>query len=170
MWQRRGKMIETDKVDLTLKLWSKERIECDASSKSILMRISLLSDAFTAQLTEALKPFGLTPIVYHILTQLRIRGPSFQMSPKEILEVMRLTSGGTSNILDRMERDRLIERRSDPKDGRALLIKLTQKGKGLVEKAMSAQAQIESLVTKELAESERQVMTKLLKKLSINFL
>jgi DNA-binding MarR family transcriptional regulator len=65
------------------------------------------------------------------------------MAPKELLRTLILTSGGLSNLLRRMERDGTITRMSDDRDGRGVIVQLTERGRAVVEPAMRDHAETE---------------------------
>src|SRR5260221_12113579 len=65
---------------------------------------------------------------FAVLSVLRARGP---LKPDAIGKKVLLTSGSVTSALDRLERERLTDRRTDPSDGRASLVYLTDRGEDL---------------------------------------
>jgi DNA-binding MarR family transcriptional regulator len=90
-----------------------------------LTRVSLLLEAFQHR---CLDPFGLKFIDYSVLRVLELVGEPHRMSPTELSEIVVRSSGGMTQILDRLERAGLIERAADPADRRKVLVALTDEG------------------------------------------
>ena len=90
-----------------------------------LTRVGLLVEAFQHR---CLDPFGLRFIDYSVLRVLELVGEPHRMSPSELSEIVVRSSGGMTQILDRLERAGLIARTPDPADRRKVLIALTDEG------------------------------------------
>ena len=90
-----------------------------------LTRVSLLLEAFQHR---CLDPFGLRFIDYSVLRVLELVGEPHRMSPTELSEIVVRSSGGMTQILDRLERAGLIARTADPADRRKVLVALTDEG------------------------------------------
>ena len=90
-----------------------------------LTRVGLLVEAFQHR---CLDPFGLKFIDYSVLRVLELVGEPHRMSPTELSEIVVRSSGGMTQILDRLERAGLVERTPDPADRRKVLVALTDEG------------------------------------------
>ncbi len=90
-----------------------------------LTRVSLLVEAFQHR---CLDPFGLRFIDYSVLRVLELVGEPHRMSPSELSEIVVRSSGGMTQILDRLERAGLVARTPDPADRRKVLVALTDEG------------------------------------------
>ena len=90
-----------------------------------LTRVGLLVDAFQHRCLDG---FGLLFIDYSVLRLLQLAGPPYRMSPTELAEVVLRSSGGMTQLLDRLERAGLVERSADPTDRRKVLVGLTADG------------------------------------------
>ena len=90
-----------------------------------LTRVGLLVDAFQHR---CLDPFGLRFIDYSVLRVLELVGEPHCMSPTELSEIVVRSSGGMTQILDRLERAGLVARTPDPADRRKVLVALTDEG------------------------------------------
>lgn len=157
-----------DRVDITIKKWSKERADLNTSAKSILGRIIRLQSIILNKVSQTFKEFDINPGEYAVLCNLRVNGHPYQMSPKDIIQSVLLTSGGMSNLLERMENQNLIKRISDPDDKRGVLVVLTEKGKNIIDAAMTEHVQVEEMLINSLDKNERLELEKLLKKLLTN--
>jgi DNA-binding MarR family transcriptional regulator len=102
-----------------------------------LARVGLLVDAFQHR---CLDPFGLKFVDFSVLRVLIMGGPLYQMSPTELADVLLRSSGGMTQILDRLARDGLIERGPDVSDRRKVVVKLTLDGIDTARRASDAYA------------------------------
>ncbi len=90
-----------------------------------LTRVGLLVDDFQHR---CLDRFGLLFIDYSVLRVLELIGPPYRMSPTELAEIVLRSSGGMTQILDRLERAGLVARAPDPDDRRKVVVELTADG------------------------------------------
>lgn len=112
--------------------------------------------------------FGLTILTHDILLNLLIQGEPHQLSPKALAEATFMSSGGMSNVLERIEKDGLIERRPAPKDRRGVLVCLTDKGHDLISKAQPHVVAVQKEVVQILDEDEMQALNETLRKLLLS--
>ena len=97
-----------------------------------ITRVGLLVDAFQHR---CLDPFGLLFIDYSVLRLLQLAGAPYRMSPTELSEIVLRSSGGMTQILDRLEKAGLVERSADPSDRRKVVAGLTPEGLRTAERA-----------------------------------
>ncbi len=84
------------------------------------------------QLTEALKPYGITHTQYNVLRILRGAGAE-GLCGREVAERMVSRVPDVSRLLDRMEETGLISRDRDPGDRRHVTARITRKGLAMLE-------------------------------------
>ena len=99
---------------------------------SRLARVGLLLEAFQARCFD---PLGLRFIDYSVLRMLELEG---ELSPTRLADLVVRSSGGMTQILDRLERAALIARRPDPTDRRKVVVGITPNGLRLVKRANRA--------------------------------
>jgi DNA-binding MarR family transcriptional regulator len=99
---------------------------------SRLSRVALLLDDFHGR---CFSQFGLRFIDYSLLRVLQIAGPPYALSPTRLSEILVRSTGGMTQILDRLERDGLVRRTPDPSDRRKVIVDLTPAGLRLVDAA-----------------------------------
>jgi DNA-binding MarR family transcriptional regulator len=102
-----------------------------------LTRVGLLVDAFQHR---CLDPFGLLFIDYSVLRVLELIGPPYRMSPTELSDILLRSSGGVTQILDRLERAGLVARAPDPDDRRKVVVELTPTGLQMADEANATYA------------------------------
>ena len=123
--------------------WRRARPDIDGSGKAVVGRILHLNDIIMRAVNKALAKHGIKYPVYAVLATIRVSGPPFRMSPSELLSTLLVTSGGLSNLLRRMESDGYITRNADSRDGRGVIVELTQKGVQTADAAMKDHAEAE---------------------------
>jgi len=96
------------------------------------------------QLTEALRPIGLTPAQAEVMQVLDQFG---ELSLSELGERLVCETGSPSRLVKSMVNAGLLNRKINPGDGRALLLSITQKGRNM----MSHVNQVEELYNQSVA-------------------
>ncbi len=86
------------------------------------------------QMTEALKPYGITHTQYNVLRILRGAGTN-GLCGREVAERMVSRVPDVSRLLDRMEETGLISRERDPGDRRHVTARITRKGLAVLEQS-----------------------------------
>src|SRR5262245_38753308 len=102
---------------------------------------------------------------FAVLELLLHKGPA---PVNRIGEKVRLTSGSITVAVDRLERKRLVERRSDPSDRRTRVVHLTESGRKLISCAFADHERALERAMSVLSEEERMVTMGLLKKLGLS--
>jgi DNA-binding MarR family transcriptional regulator len=116
-----------------------------------ITRVGLLVDAFQHR---SLDPLGLLFIDYSVLRVLQLAGEPFRMSPSELSEIVLRSSGGMTQILDRLEKTGLIERAADPLDRRKVVVGLTPDGLRTAERANASYRRAREELLAELSTDE----------------
>lgn len=161
-------MQEQDVIDAILALQRRERPDLDAGAAEVTGRVLRLGERLQQAVSEGLKPQGLRVGPYRVLAALRRSGAPYQLTPSALFRSLMVTSGGMSNLLERMQRDRLIERLPDPEDRRGVLVKLTSKGLATIDQAMTVNTRIEQQLLTGLDAQESKTLAALLRKLLLS--
>lgn len=154
-----------DRVDAVLQKWRQARPELAVSAKGIVGRIIRLQAVMMDQVTDLFNRHGIQPGEYAVLCNLRIQGSPYQLSPKGIAQSVLLTSGGLSNLLERLENKKYIKRLPDPNDRRGVTVQLLPLGKKVIDAAMTEHVQFEAGLVNVLNQTERATLENLLKKM-----
>ena len=141
--------------------------DIDCGGKAVVCRILRIFSHANAALEKTLKPLGITPNVFSVLVTIRRKGPKAEVTVKKILEEALVTSGGISNLINRLIELGLITKRkgAEEEDARSAFIKLTPKGLAIIDKAMVVQAACERKLTQSLTNAEKKQLSALLKKM-----
>jgi DNA-binding MarR family transcriptional regulator len=154
-----------DHVDRVRAQWRAVRPELDTSPVSIVARIGRIA-AYFDQSTDALMgEHGLARSSWDVLASLRRAGPPHELSPTELYQALMRSSGAMTNRLHRLERAGLIERRPDPGDGRGRLVRLTARGRRLVDEIAPLHLENEERLLASLTREDRGALEDLLRRL-----
>jgi DNA-binding MarR family transcriptional regulator len=125
-----------DQVEEMMASWRAEMPELVGPTTELTKRIMVLSGELSAATKRELPEFGLTMAEFDVLATLRRAGKPYRLKPNELSRALLLSTGGTSNVVNHLVSEGLVERESDPDDGRSTLISLTSKGAKVVEDAL----------------------------------
>ncbi|MEV5568446.1 MarR family transcriptional regulator [Spirillospora sp. NPDC052269] len=95
---------------------------------------NLILQAIRTELTD----LGLTYAEFEVLTVLRRAGSPYRLRPTDLTRSAFLTSGGTSNVLQRLEKAGYVERGTDEGDARGRWVRLTDDGLRVTMDALAA--------------------------------
>jgi len=142
----RARPLRSDKQsarELRLPLWSRPGY--------LIRRLHQIHGAL---FLEECKASQLTPVQYGLLTALAIRGALDQVSLAEELGLDRTT---TAEVLSRLEARRLVSRKPNPRDRRAKLARITQRGRSLTAAMFGAMQRAQDRLCAPLTQKERDV-------------
>ena len=154
-------------VDEIVSDWKGQRPDIDCSGKAVVCGLLHCHATVISALENSLKPLSITPTIFSVLVTIRRKGPHAEVTVKKIMEEILVTSGATSNLLNRLVDLDLIEKRKgrENEDTRSSFVKLTSKGLGLVNKTMEVQAACERKLTQQLTQVEKKQLSNLLRKI-----
>ena len=113
-------------------------------------------DQFTAAVGQAT---NLTSTEVEALEHLEEAGPVTQ---KQLAERLFLTSGGTTLLVDRLERDGFVSRRPHPSDRRAVLLELNHAAAPATSPALEGYHAAVMTAARKLSGAEREAVTRFL--------
>jgi len=128
--------MQHDIVDQLLQQWAAEHPSKDVSALGVVVRIQLLGKLLQRQSTVALARHDLKHWEYDVLSVLRRQGHPFELPATDIARAALLTTGATTTRIDGLESRGLVRRRKSKSDGRSIPVRLTAKGKKLVDLAI----------------------------------
>ena len=131
--------MEEDRVDRLVEDFKRLRPDIDARNKAVAARLLHLSDlvqryygAIGERLDVSLSGLG-------VLTALARSAPR-ELTLAEVNRDILVTSGGITFLAARLEKQGLVTKRPHPSDGRAVLIKLTRRGRQVADQLIDAVA------------------------------
>jgi DNA-binding MarR family transcriptional regulator len=143
-----GRMPDQDEVDRIVAAWGRQRDDLDFAPLQVLSRVDRLARHLDRARRAAFDASGMEPWEFDVLSALRRAGDPFELSPKTLLQQTLVSSGTMTNRVDRLAARGLVARRTDPKDGRGILVSLTDAGRTAVDSAIA-----------DLLQAERDILT-----------
>lgn len=129
---------QSDWIDEIFEAWEREFPEAETTALRTVTRLARLVVLLEAFQVDVLQPLGLVMSDFTVLAALRRLAPDYQSSPSELYNVLERSSGGMTKMIKRLEGLGLVERLPDPNDGRGSLVRLTDKGLAVHERAFHA--------------------------------
>jgi DNA-binding MarR family transcriptional regulator len=154
-----------DIIDELQQDWSEQRPDLDSEAMGVVLRIQALEKILGDQVSERLRDHGLQWWQYDVLSALRRQGKPYRLAATELAEAGMLTSGATTNRIDRLEQKGLVRRLHDPADRRRVLVELTREGLARVESATKARFEIAAAAVSGLDRKSRRQLSNLLRSL-----
>ncbi|MCS6556140.1 MarR family winged helix-turn-helix transcriptional regulator [Curtobacterium flaccumfaciens] len=130
-------MPHEDEVDRIVAAWGRERADLDFGPLEVLSRVDRLARHLDRARRTAFDASDMEPWEFDVLSALRRAGEPYELSPKTLLQQTLVSSGTMTNRVDRLAARGFVGRRTDPKDGRGILVSLTGKGRVAVDAAIA---------------------------------
>ncbi|AMB59113.1 MarR family winged helix-turn-helix transcriptional regulator [Microterricola viridarii] len=162
-------MPASDEVDRIVDAWLRERPDLDFTPLQVLSRVGRLAKHLDRARRTAFARSELESWEFDVLSALRRAGEPFQLSPKQLLQQTLVSSGTMTNRIDRLVVRELVQRRTDPNDGRGILVVMTPAGQTRVDAAITRLVDAEAVLLGALSAPEQERLAGLLRKLSLDF-
>ncbi len=156
---------EGDHVDRVRELWARQRPDLDTTPIALVARLGRATSYIDHQLAAYFAEHDLTRADWDVLASLRRIGPPYRLSPTELYHGLMRSSGGMTHRLGRLEDRGLIRRIEDPDDGRGLLVALTPRGRGLVDRLAAGHLDNERRLLAGLSARDQERLADLLRRL-----
>jgi DNA-binding MarR family transcriptional regulator len=160
---------ESDEVDRIVDSWRRERPDLDFTPLQVLSRVARLSKHLDRARRTAFARSDLDSWEFDVLSALRRAGTPYQLSPKALLQQTLVSSGTMTNRIDRLVERKLVERRTDPNDGRGILVHMTKQGLTRVDAAITRLVDAEAELLSTLSATDQERLAAHLRKLSLGF-
>jgi len=160
-----GGMPQEDEVDRIVAAWGRERADLDFGPLEVLSRVDRLARYLDRARRTAFEASGMEPWEFDVLSALRRAGDPYELSPKTLLQQTLVSSGTMTNRVDRLAARGLVGRRTDPRDGRGILVSLTEPGRRAVDGAIADLLAAEREILSNVTDSEQDQLSGLLRRL-----
>jgi DNA-binding MarR family transcriptional regulator len=126
-----------DPIEEARRHWKEHGWQAAADGMAVITSVMRVQQLFQGQVDDVLRPFGLTFARYEALMLLTFsRSGSLPLG--KIGERLQVHPASVTNVIDRLEADRLVRRRTDPGDARLTLATISARGRRLAERATIA--------------------------------
>jgi MarR family transcriptional regulator, 2-MHQ and catechol-resistance regulon repressor len=123
--------------------------------------MGLLAETYAglnARIADQLAPHGLSVVEFEVLLRLA-RSPDHALRMTDLASQTMITTSGITRVVDRLERDRLVERTACPTDRRGSFARLTQTGLDRLESVVPGHVElIEQWFTGQLSSAQLDAM------------
>jgi DNA-binding MarR family transcriptional regulator len=120
-------------VDDLMTKWQTELPDALVPSTEFSKRVMVLATALDEATRATVAEFDLTGADFGVLAALRRNGKPYRLKANELSNALLLSTGGTSNVVNRLVTRGLVVREADHADGRSTYVRLTSSGKSLAE-------------------------------------
>ncbi len=107
--------------------WHAERPDLEVDPIAIVNRVGRLAAYFAAEIERVFAGSAITSADFAVLANLRRTGRPFQLTQRQLMDALGLTSGTVSVRIDRLAKRGMVRRDPAP-DSRAVLVTLTEAG------------------------------------------
>ncbi|AUC84488.1 MarR family transcriptional regulator [Polaribacter sp. ALD11] len=159
---------EKDVIDKLIVEWKKERPELNTEAMQIVGRIIKIGKILERRASNILRDSGIYYTDLDVLATIRRSGKPYELTPKQLMESVLITSGAMTALLDRLTKLKLVYRATDKKDGRIKLAGLTEKGISIIDEAIEVRFKEANLSVEIFNKKEHLILSSLLKKLLIS--
>jgi DNA-binding MarR family transcriptional regulator len=158
-----------DRVDDILAQWNRERPDLDVVPMGLIGRIRRVAQHLSREMEKTFAAHGLNDPSFDVLATLRRSGPPYALSPSDLMATMMITSGTMTNRIDQLEKAGLVERKSNPQDGRSFIVSLTDKGFAVIDAAVTDHVATQKRITSILTPEENAALNMLMGKYLAGF-
>ncbi len=151
-----------DQIEKIIEQWKTERPELDTEPMAVIGRLQRIARHLSLGMAKTFEKFGLNGASFDVLATLRRSGVPYAMTPTDLMQSMMITSGTMTNRIDQLEKRQLVERLSNPQDGRGFLIKLTNTGFKLIDNVVGQHIETQSSLTAGLNGTQKKQLNQLL--------
>jgi DNA-binding MarR family transcriptional regulator len=131
--------VKPDEIDALVPGWEEAGMSSSLiATLELGKRTSRLHLLFDQAIKAELSELGLTYAEFDVLMVLNRAAPPYRMKPSELSKSLLLTSGGISNVLQRLTAAGFVEREANAGDARSRWVQLTDKGREQAREAMGA--------------------------------
>jgi DNA-binding MarR family transcriptional regulator len=153
---------EHDAVDRITSQWNALRPDVDASPISVIGRVSRLSRLIDRRLAENFARHGIENWMYDVLATLYRSGAPHELTAGDLVRQTMVTTGAITNRIDRLAVRGLVERASTD-DRRKVIVRLTDRGRALVEEVVVTHLATEREILAPLSTPQQQRLANLLR-------
>ncbi|RRD60511.1 MarR family winged helix-turn-helix transcriptional regulator [Leucobacter sp. OH1287] len=161
-------MSKHDETERILEQWAEQRPDLDLDPLAIFSRVGRITKQLNRARQQAFESSGLELWEFDVLAVLRRLGSPYRASTSFLVRETKVSSGTMTNRIDRMCGRGLVQRVTDPNDGRGVLVVMTADGLNRVDTALTHLSTAETLLLKGVTASERARLITLLRKLAVS--
>lgn len=144
-----------DPVDAIVEQWRRERPDLELEAMGVIGRLGRLLVVAQRDIEAVFIAHGLQRGEFDVLAALRRSGEPFELNPSVLADTLMLSRAGMTGRLDRLESAGLVRRIADAEDRRAIRVVLTEAGRALIDKVVTAHTENETRMLSVLSAKDR---------------
>jgi DNA-binding MarR family transcriptional regulator len=156
----------TDTVDQIRREWAQTCPDLDTAPIEVLGRVQRIASICNHRLDLNLEQHGITRSEFNVLSALVRAGRPLRAS--EVVSTTMLSGASITKIADSLVNRRLLVRQKSERDGRVVLLVLTDAGRDVVENQMPRRLADDEEMISALTPAERETLAGLLRKICAN--
>ncbi len=149
-------------VNRELEQWRRERPDLEVGPMGLTGRLKRIGRHLERKMEKSFAAHDLNLSSFDVLATLRRSGAPYRLSPGDLMGNTMVTSGTMTHRVDQLVRAGHVERIRNPKDGRSVLIALTDRGRTVIDAAVTDHVANLARLTSGLTESEAKRLDRLL--------
>lgn len=158
-----------DQVGRLITGWHAERPDLPVEPLAVVYRLVRLAGHLRAEIDKVFTHAGISSADFAVLANLRRSGHPYQLSQRQLMDILRLTGGTISVRIDRLVERGLVRRDPDPQDGRGVLITLSEHGERLFDAVAPEHLANEARLVASLDQDQQAQLARLLHTLLVEF-
>src|SRR5688572_26509124 len=155
-----------DAVDGVIAQWDAVRPDLDSSPVGVIGRVSRLSRLVDRRLGENFARFGIENWMYDVMATLRRSGEPYELTAGDLVRQTMVTTGAITNRIDRLVERGRVER-TGAEDRRKVIVRLTDRGRALVDDVVGHHLDTERAILSTLSSRQQADLTTLLRALLV---
>ncbi|MBU4488264.1 MAG: MarR family transcriptional regulator [Candidatus Omnitrophica bacterium] len=131
----------------------------DRVNEEVIYNIAKAYTVIDGVISGFLSKYDLSPAKFNILLMVKHVGKDKGISQNEISKLLLVTTSNITRMIDKLEKDKYVERISQKGDRRVNLIKITKKGSDLLDKVWPHyKEKIDKLIGNSFSGSEKKIL------------
>ena len=153
-----------DRVDRIQAEWRRERPDLDVSPAAVIGRVHRLAAHLTDEIVPVYERHGLSEGDFDVLAALRRAGAPYERAAGQLAEHTMVTTGAVTKRVDRLEAAGLVRRRVSDTDARGRVVRLTARGRRVIDAAFEEHMANERRLVEMLPAADRAALQRILRR------
>ena len=154
-----------DEVDALIDAWSARLPGVDVTPLEVMSRLRRVSIRLARIRAGAFATAGLASWEFDVLAALRRADEPHELSPAQLIQRTMIGSAAMTNRITHLVERGYVERQANPRDGRGVLVRLTDEGAVRVDAAMTELIRREALALSVLSRDDVDELARVLRPL-----
>ena len=154
-----------DEVDALIEAWRQRLPDVDVAPLEVMSRLRRVSLRLARIRAGAFATAGLASWEFDVLAALRRADAPHELSPAQLIQRTMIGSAAMTNRITHLVERGHVQRQSNPRDGRGVLVRLTDEGRTRVDAAMTELIRREALALSVLSGDDIALLARTLRPL-----